>query len=283
MRAGAKDSRGGFTLIELLLVISIILLLVSILVVAVSPKSTQNVIAVKRMDSLAAAADAFRNVFGVYPPSNSKAGFGATGAPSYGAQCLYYYLKGPADANGVCHGWSPSSNPPVAAEYSWEGAMNVNNDWVTTPTGYNGRPYFNDGIQGGDRAILYYRAASKVGQAQSGSVDGQLLASTTSSIGLYNYYNYNDNCDTSANPGSDSPFWPNNNLSTVPSGWQSKQAQWENEATDWNNSTATAAAQRYPQRPMSYIMISAGLDREFGLPSDPSRGWASDDITNYSP
>lgn len=292
MKAGAKERRSGFTLIELLLVISIILLLITILAVAVNPKSGPAA-AIQRMNSLSAALEAWRNVYGVYPPSSSQ---GHGGAPQYGAQCLYYYLKGP---KGL--GWAVGDNMPgvigtVSAEYTWQGAMNVGVDWVTTPQGqYNGQPYFNDGIQGGDRAILYYRAAWLVNQAQSGASGGQPLVSTTNSIGLYNYYNFNDNCDSGATYQSDSPFWPGsgpNSPGTTPnpSGY-SKQQQWENEITDVYKTEASAgqvayttpAAQRFPQRPMTYILISAGTDREFGMPSDPSRGWASDDITNYTP
>ena len=278
MKAERKDRRGGFTLIELLLVISIILLLVSILAVAVTPPQGA-VVAQKRMDSLDAALSAYRSVYGYYPPSSYSNGM-------FGAQKLYYYLKGPTGT-----GWSP---PTVMAEYTWEGAMNVSGDWVTTPTNYSGKAYFNDGIQGGDRAILYYRAAWRVGDVPT----GQLLASTTNSVGLDNYFNYNDNCEQGALYTSDSPFWPGtgNSPSTtaIPAGVSKKQ-QWYNEITDWSKTRASVAnnpdlanatsnaATRYPQRPMSYIMISAGKDREFGLPSDPSRGWASDDITNFSP
>ncbi len=312
MRAGAKGSRGGFTLIELLLVISIILLLLTILVVAVHNNSTGVVVAMQRMNTLSAALDAYKNVFGVYPPSNQKWDHNA---PQYGAQCLYYYLKGKPDSNGVSHGWSNAlHNIPV--EFNWEGAMNVGADWTSTPNNPNlgTAQYFNDGIPGGDRAMLYYRASWMVGQAQNTNgaptPPPTLLATSTLSIGgslgLYSYYRYEDNCDAGSSYTSDSPFWPGQgnappklDPTTGSSVTFTKQQQWENEITDIdktrNSSTnandlgagditmTTPAAQRYPQRAMTYILISAGVDREFGLPSDPSKGWASDDIMNFTP
>jgi type II secretory pathway pseudopilin PulG len=238
--------------------------------------------AIQRMNSLAAALDAYREVFGAYPPSNNKSDHNA---PQYGAQCLFYYLMGPSGK-----GWSPSTIPAVEAKYNWPGVKNVNSDWVTTPKGYGGRPYFIDGISGGDRAILYYRAASE-------DSNGRPLVSSTQSVGLYNYYDFNDNCDATATAKSNSPFWPGRGLSPV-SQWSTvaftKQQQWENEITDFTrtgaalsnseeNITAIPAARRFPKNCNTYILISAGMDREFGLPSDPSRGWASDDITNYTP
>lgn len=225
----------------------------------------------KRLDSLAAATDACRSVFGVYPPSNN---LHDSKAPQYGAQCLYYYLKGPAGK-----GWAPSTSPAVSPEYSWPGAMNVSSDWVTTPVSYGGKAYFNDGLPGTDRAILYYRANWK-----ANNNTGAPLASTTSALGLTNYYTYTDNADkTSAN--TDSPFWSDRSTGLT----STKQQQWQNEITDWVKtsdggiSTATAVSLRYPANCNSYLLISAGMDREFGLPSEPSRGWASDDVMNFRP
>lgn len=301
MKAGAKERRGGFTLIELLLVISIILLLITILAVAVHP-NTGPAAALQRMNSLSAALEAWRNVYGYYPPSNNLSGFAKDSAPPYGAQCLYYYLMGPV-VNGVPQGWSPNTTPAVSAEFTWQGAMNVSADWVTTPPanlGLGNASYFNDGIQGGDRAILYYRAAWQVGQSANGTptpLPAQTLATTTNSIGLYNYYRYNDNCDHNSDYKGDSPLWPGagpNSPGTTknPQGF-TKQQQWENEVTDWfktqnsytdpnlDDRTSIPTNQRYPQRPMTYLLISAGTDREFGLPSDISRGWDTDDIQNY--
>lgn len=299
MKTGARNRRGGFTLIELMLVISIILLLVMIMAVAVRPNPSAAA-AVQRMNTLSAALDAWHNVFGVYPPS-----YHSGPADRFGAQKLYYYLKGPNET-----GWKSGDNMVgvigvLSAEYTWEGAMNVSPDWVTTPTGYGGYKYFNDGIQGGDRAILYYRAAWLVGQATNANGAATQpptpLVSTTSSIGLPNYYNYHDNLDPNASynlPGTntDSPFWPEQG--TNPDGI-TKQQQWSNEVVDWTKtnlssgggtvSTATAATYNppygnvYPQRQSTYTLISAGLDREFGLPTDQRHGWASDDITNFTP
>lgn len=284
MRSWANVSQIRWTRVVLIAItIFLALVLASMLVRSPPPGwHGEAAEAIQRMNSLAAALDDYREVFGAYPPSNNKSD---PQAPQYGAQCLFYYLMGPSGK-----GWSPSTTPAVEAKFTWPGVKNVKSDWVTTPKDYGGRPYFNDGFTRGDRAILYYRAASE-------DSSGTPLASSTQSVGLYNYYEFIDNCDANASAERNSPFWPGRGLSPVAQ-WSpvafTKQQQWENEITDFTrtraalsnseeNNSAIPAARRIPQRCNSYILISAGVDREFGLPSDPSRGWASDDFTNYAP
>ena len=239
-----RRRRGGFTLIELLLVMVIIAILVAILVVAVNPKGRRVAATAKTIDSLDRALEAYRQKFGVYPPSKFPGGsYPNAGGINTGSQSLYYFLMGPA-VNKVRKGWQvATASGGVTQEYVWEPAMDLSEEWIGGGEGGEAE-FFLDGWPERDGAILYYRA----------SLDRKITRYDA-------VYTMSDN----NNYGSHEEFW-------TPTSTQWKEVV-ERKLPQTDGSWSSTSR---PHRPESYLLTSPGIDRVFGVNEGKN-----DDVRNF--
>jgi prepilin-type N-terminal cleavage/methylation domain-containing protein len=258
-----RCKRNGFTIVEILTVLAIVALLVGVLLPALNMARNAARTAKQRVQfvSIEQALLAFRNDDGDYPPSSPI--FPQPTPMYYGAQKLAeamlgldlmgFYKDSKFDGNLLDYQSNPTGRKPRYLELETANAFTLEQVYGTVYSGYSG--YVLCDVFGWKRVtigtksvnagmpILYYKA-------------------NTSGIGLirdrrqeeYSIYRYSDDEEL---------------VTISPNNWEFDS--FCNFITD-PKVIRPSGAPKWPYRPDSYILISAGIDGLYGT---------ADDITNF--